>query len=239
MHPPKAAKVLGEKDGMEALRLNEEIRWQRSGRLRLRGLTRGDLALLSGDGVAPEDRRAQTFEAWPQAALIEALMRRHPDMQIAVEVDQCVVGGLLAWPRAEAFGAVLHPWSLREETADLGALRGDIFGEALDSTQGVLQGVGAVWPGAVEGAQVQKALQIGRQLLVQQRGCEATVSVVRAAGWRGAAGMSAPAYLQQVHARAIADARLSIYLDAGYMMRGYWQVGEAIEVLMRWAYRAH
>ena len=224
---------------MEEALLSGEIQWLRCGRLRLRGLTRADLALLSGDGVSAQLRGAQTYEAWPQAALVEALMRRHPDLQIAVEVDQCVVGGLLACPRAEGPTEVMHPWSRRDESEHWGDARSETNGKLPDESKGILQGLGAVWPGSVRGAQVKKALQIGRQLLVQQRGCEATVSVVRAAGWACGAGMSAPAYLQQVHARAIEDARLSVYLDAGYMMRGYWQAGEAIEVLMRWAYRAH
>lgn len=220
---------------------SEGVRWLRRGRLRLRGLTRADLALLSGDGVRAPLREAQTHEPWPRQALVQALICRYPELQIAVELDQRVVGGLLACPRAAAPAAVTHPWSQREASHDFwGAFR-ELPGDTpADASAGILQGVGAVWPGRVGGAQVQKALQMGRQLLVQQRGCEATVSVVRAAGWaRQAAGMSAPAYLQQVHARAIEDARLSVYLDAGYMMRGYWQVGQGIEVLMRWVYRAH
>src|SRR5690554_4478905 len=123
---------------MEEALLSGEIQWLRCGRLRLRGLTRADLALLSGDGVSAQLRGAQTYEAWPQAALVEALMRRHPDLQIAVEVDQCVVGGLLACPRAEGPTEVMHPWSRRDESEHWGDARSETNGKLPDESKGIL-----------------------------------------------------------------------------------------------------
>lgn len=232
---------------MNEMHLGAGFRWQRHGRLRLRPLTRADLASLAGAGMGRSSARTQTLETWPKAAIVEALIRHSPDLQVAVELDQRVVGGLLACPQLTAPKPVMQPWTLRDSATlpgdGLSDLRGGLMGDEIGASAQALRGVGAVWLGGGDGPQVQEALRLGRPLMVQQGGCEATFSVVRAAGWQGSTKwggrLSAQAYLQQVHARSIEDVRLGAYLDAGYMMRGYWRVGEAIEVLMRWAYRAH
>ncbi|AWV90565.1 hypothetical protein DN745_15010 [Bradymonas sediminis] len=212
-----------------------KIEWQRRGRVRLRRLSSADLGLLSQARGATMGR-AQIFEAWPKPASVDALMREYPELQLAVEVDQRVVGGLLCQPVRSASAEVLHPWSRREPLV----ARAE---EKRSSGEEVLRGTGAVLLASVSAREAQMALRVGRQLLVQQRGAESTISVVRSVGWRDwseARGpVSAEAYLQQVHARAVEDARLSVFLDAGYVMRGYWQVGDAIDVMMCWTYRAH
>lgn len=228
---------------MEELCLDGSVLWRRSGRLRLRRLARADLgALACSTRTSPGT--LQIVECWPEREVAQALIRQFPDLQVAVELDQCVVGALLAyWQRCPGAG-VVQPWS-RRDSSELWRKVPDDFSQAelsrhTDTSKLAVRGAGAVWPGRFSASQCRKILQLGRQLLVQQRGCASTLSVVRAAGWeQWRPRLSAQVYLQQVHARAIDDVRLSSYLDAGYVMRGYWAVGEAIDVAMRWGYRAH
>jgi hypothetical protein len=225
--------------------LNTSFSRLRRGRLTLRELCRADLPALTWiEGIAPT--RAEILEAWPGEEPAKSLIAQFPAAQLAVELGQQLVGALLAYPEPAMLDAVAQPWTRREasslpgwETRHEGGV--DAMSPRADLRDSALRGVAVLWLDVISEAQVQTILTLGRKALVQQLGCEATFSLVRPAAWDAwRERMSPEAFLQQVHAGGIEDARLTPYLNAGYLMRGFWTVDQQqIEVAMIWARRAH
>lgn len=227
--------------------VEHELQWQRRARLCLRALARADLRamewLAAAGGVAAEP--------WPAPPEVGRLVGASSNLQVAVEVDQQLVGALLGGLGAPP-EPVAHPWSRRAQPAQPAhpcedALRTDLPDSlpphqcaARSPFTQVLYGRGCLFAPALTLAQRVHILRIARLAAARQLGCTGSVSRVYAANWADwRAHLRPEAWVQQVHAGGIIDAALAPYLAAGYLIRGFYTDGDALEVVLQWVNRAH
>lgn len=196
------------------------------GRLRLRRLARADLPALAWLGERADLRGLEPLA--PPEDLAQ-LIASCPWGQFAVERDHRLIGALAASPIGRSPGMAPHPWQrLDEPPLDLQCVEDGA----------ILMGAGAIWLDNLARDEIIRALTVGRQAVVQQRGLDESISIVRAPSWaRWRDQMSPQAFVQQVHAGGISDQTLGPFLAAGWVMRGFWQVEERLEVLLRWRNR--
>jgi hypothetical protein len=160
---------------------------------------------------------------------LDELLERAPEAQVGVELDHQLIGASLAAPTSWRPKQVAQPWDRLGEVAP--AIE-------LAPTGSILRGCGTLWLDRLTPDEITRALTVARKATVQQLGLDATCSVVKAAGWpQWRAQMSAEAYLQQVHAGGFGDDALRLLIDNGWVMRGFWSDGEALQVLMWWRNR--
>jgi hypothetical protein len=194
--------------------------------LRLRPLTRADLPGLES---LLERRLTRQVEALASPEILAALIDSTPQAQVLVELDQEIVGALVAAQTAWRPQTVVQPWD---------RLVGEAPGLEFEPADALLRGCGAFWREDLSAEVIAEVLTVGRKAVVQQLGLDGVASVVEVAGWsKWRSQMGPEAYLQQVHAGGFGDSAVRLLLENGWVMRGFWERGESLEVVMWWGNR--
>jgi hypothetical protein len=203
------------------------IRFDRRQRLRIRRLVRSD---MPGLRWLEQRRTSRTLEVLADTEMLSELLEAAPDAQVGVEIDHRLAGALLAAPTCWQPESLAQPWDRSENQPPM---------LTVDPGGTVLRGAGAIWRDDLPDETIEEVLTVGRKALVQQLGLDGTVSLVEATDWRTwRAKMSPQAYLQQVHAGEFGGYRLRLLIDQGWAMRGFREIGDALEVVMWWGNRA-
>lgn len=189
------------------------MRWERSGRIGLRSLTRADLAGLESALLGPSGG-IEEFEE-PDFDRLERLLKHAPTLQRAIEYDGVLIGAALAIPTRKVAPQVAHPWSHSPTLTSPKV-------PPLEPDGDYLWGCGLFWRAKLEAAQRTDLIAVARKGLVQEFGYEAISTRVPLADYeRESEAMSPEAYLQQVHAGSLRDEPLSTWLDHDFLLQGW------------------